>query len=44
MCARAAMASAAFQIRFSSVGGISAASRPVTRIDSRVLTEKRHSR
>src|SRR6185312_4784305 len=43
-CARAATAKAVFQMRFSSVAGIRCASRPVTRIESRLLTEKRHSR
>src|SRR5579863_1262149 len=43
-CARAATASAVFQIRLSSLAGIRCASRPVTRIDKRLLTENLHSR
>ena len=43
-CARAATVSAVFQIRLSSLAGIRWQSRPLTRIDSRLLTEKRHSR
>ena len=41
---RAATARAVFQIRFSAVVGIRVASRPVTLMDKRLLTENRHSR
>ena len=43
-CARAATARAVFQIRLSPVAGIRLASRPVTLMDKRLLTENRHSR